>query len=404
MSIKILHTADLHLGSRMRSLGQDAPDFREALIQSFDNLMLQAEIEAADLFLIAGDFLEMAEIEDRELNRVYDLLVRKHSFPILLAAGNHDPYSSASPYATVFSQIPQFYVFPADKIVRLDFPKLDASVWGVSFSSLYQMTTMLPDVGTEASILVYDGQEFLEEGQESDSPLKNKIGLVHGELLAGSAAKGAYNPLPSQLIKNSSLNYLALGHIHKASDLPQGDYVDRRSVLAMYPGSPQGLSFNEAGQKHALMVEFDNSEIKSISPLASASRMFIELSTELERSQSDQQIIDQIVAEVKELDPDKYQRHSYKIYLKGEAPTALNVQRLAASLRDLIGHVKLIDELRLAENVEELGEEQTLRGLFVRKILDALDKSDNEADTDDLQQALRLGLAAFGGEALENVY
>ncbi|MDD2427630.1 MAG: hypothetical protein PHV73_05990, partial [Eubacteriales bacterium] len=64
----------------------------------------------------------------------------------------------------------------------------------------------------------------------------------------------------------------------------------------------------------------------------------------------------------------------------------------------------LLDELRPAENIEELGEEQTLRGLFVRKILDALDRSDDKADKNDLQQALRLGLAAFRGEALEDVY
>lgn len=56
MSIKFLHTADLHLGSRMRSLGQAAPDFQEALIQSFDNLLLEAAALGVDFFLIAGDF------------------------------------------------------------------------------------------------------------------------------------------------------------------------------------------------------------------------------------------------------------------------------------------------------------------------------------------------------------
>ncbi|MDD4541791.1 MAG: DNA repair exonuclease, partial [Eubacteriales bacterium] len=312
MTVKILHTADLHLGSRMRSLGQDSPDFQEALIQSFDSLLQKAAGEDIDLFLIAGDFLEMAEIEDRELKRVYDLLARERSYPILLVAGNHDPYSSASPYATVFPQIPQLYVFPADRMLRLDFRELDTSVWGISFSSLYQTTTILPEVGAEEAVLLYDGRDSVEDEQATAAPLANKIGLVHGEFLAGSAPAGAYNPLPSQLIKQSDLDYLALGHIHKASELPQGDYIDRRSTLAMYPGSPQGLSFNEAGNRHALIVELENSEVLTISQLNSASRMFVELSTELESSQSDQQIIDQIVSEVKEFDPDNYQRHSYK--------------------------------------------------------------------------------------------
>lgn len=404
MSIKFLHTADLHLGSRMRSLGQAAPDFQEALIQSFDNLLLEAAALGVDFFLIAGDFLEMAEIEDRELNRICDLLARERSFPLLLAAGNHDYYSPASPYATVFPEIPRVYVFPAEKIVRLDFPDRDTSVWGISFSSLYQETMLLPDVGSEATVLVYDGIDFVEQELEPDSALTNKIGLVHGEYLAGSKAEGSYNPLPAQQIKQSRLDYLAMGHIHKASELPAADHLDRRTTLAMYPGSPQGLSFNEDGARHALLVELDNGEIVSVAPLSSASRMFVELDTELDSSQTDQEIIEQIVREVKVLDPDEYRRHSYKVRLRGEAPAALSVARLTASLREAIGHVVLRDHLRPAENIKELSEEETLRGLFVRKLQEALALSEGEAGKHDLQQALRLGLAAFRGEELEDVY
>ena len=403
MSIKLLHTADLHLGSRMRSLGRAASDFQEALIQSFDNLLKQAEDQGVDLFLIAGDFLEMAEIEDRELRRVCDLLARERSFPVLIVAGNHDPYSSASPYATDFPQIPQLFVFPADKIVRIDFPDLVASVWGVSFSSLYQETTLLPDVGTEEAVLIYDGEDFVERG-EAGSALANKIALVHGEYLDGSKAVGMYNPLPSQQIKNSKMNYLALGHIHKSTDLPPSGRIERGATLAMYPGSPQGLSFNEDGARHALLVELDNGEIVSVAPLSSASRMFVELDTELDSSQTDQEIIEQIVREVKALDPDEYRRHSYKVRLRGEAPAALSVSRLTASLREAIGHVVLRDHLRPAENIKELSEEETLRGLFVRKLQEALALSEGEAGKHDLQQALRLGLAAFRGEDLEDAY
>ncbi|HHU07108.1 MAG TPA: hypothetical protein GXZ59_02055 [Clostridiaceae bacterium] len=403
MSIRILHTADLHLGSRMSSLGQAAPDFQEALIQSFDRLLQEAEKRSIDLFLIAGDFLEVAEIQDRELNRVHDLLVRERSFPVLIAAGNHDPYSSASPYAALFSKIPRLYVFPSEAIVRLDFPELDTSVWGVSFGSLYQETTLLPDIGTEQATLRYDGSGFPVNDQKEE-PLTNKIGLVHGELIAGSSAAGVYNSLPSQRIRENRLDYLALGHIHKASELPQGDRIDSRNTMALYPGSPQGLSFNEAGARQALIVELDNSEILSVSSLPSSSRMFIDLNTEINSSQSDQEIIDQIVAEVREIDPVDYRRHSYKIHLRGEAPSDLKVKRLESGLREEIGHVNLLDELRPAENIKELGEEQTLRGLFVRKMLAAAEESDNEDTEYDLQQALRLGLAAFRGEAIDDVY
>ena len=244
----------------------------------------------------------------------------------------------------------------------------------------------------------------MDKELDPDSALTNKIALVHGELLAGSKAEGMYNPLPSQEIKNSKLDYLAMGHIHKASPLPADDRIDRRSTLAMYPGSPQGLSFNESGSRHALIVELDNSEIKSVSALPSASRMFIEINSQLDSWQSDREIIEQIVAQAQALDRENYKRHTYKIRLRGQAPTALNVPRLAAGLREQIGYVSLLDELHPAESVEELGEEQTLRGLFVRKILQDLTAVRNETERDDLQQALRLGLSAFRGETLDDVY
>ncbi|NLC26194.1 MAG: DNA repair exonuclease [Fastidiosipila sp.] len=404
MSINILHTADLHLGSRMRSLGRAAPDFQEALIQSFDNLLQQAEKREIDLFLIAGDFLEMTEIEDRELNRICDLLARERSFPVLIVAGNHDPYSSASPYATIFPEIPRLYVFPAGEIVRLDFPKLDTSVWGVSFSTLYQKTTLLPIPGTETTVLTYDGNDFLNKTKQADSLLSNKIGLIHGEYISGRNVASAYNPLASQEIIESGLDYLALGHTHKPSAIPASNQIDRHSTLALYPGSPQGLSFNEAGIRHALLVELNNSEVLGVLPLLSASRLFVELDIELEGSESDQEIIDLILAKAKNVDSDNYKRYFYKIRLKGEAPTALNVKRLAASLRGKIVHVSLLDELRLAENINELAEEQTLRGLYVRKIQKALEENKSLAEKIDLQQALRLGLSAFRGEELEDVY
>ena len=253
------------------------------------------------------------------------------------------------------------YVYPAEEIVRLDFPDQDTSIWGVSFSSLYQEMTLLPDVGTEKRVLIYDGFDFVESDQEPDSGLTNKIALVHGELLAGARPEGMYNPLPSQMIKNSRLDYLALGHIHKAGELPEDDRIDRRGTLAMYPGSPQGLSFNESGSRHALIVELDNSELKSVSALPSASRMFIEIRSQLDSSQSDQEIMTDSGGS-QDLDRENYKRHSYKIRLRGEAPTALNVPRLIASLREQIGH-EFADGAS-CEDVEELGEEQTLRGLL----------------------------------------
>ena len=154
MSVRIVHTADLHLGSRMSSMGDCADDFREALVHSFDTLLEKTAASEAAILLIAGDFLEMNEIREREVTRIASLLRRERPFYILLAAGNHDHYTAASAYAEELADIPGFHIFAAGDIERIDFPEHDVSVYGASFSSLYQTSTILPVPGQETRVWV----------------------------------------------------------------------------------------------------------------------------------------------------------------------------------------------------------------------------------------------------------
>ena len=113
MSVRFLHTADLHLGSRMNSLEDRAGDFRETLLRSFENLLDLATKLDVSLLLIAGDFIEMNEIKDREIQRIAELLCRERSFYVLLAAAT-DLYSRFS-YAEQLNNIAGFHIFQQNR-------------------------------------------------------------------------------------------------------------------------------------------------------------------------------------------------------------------------------------------------------------------------------------------------
>ena len=72
------------------------------------------------------------------------------------------------------------------------------------------------------------------------------IGILHGDT---TQAKSPYCPITAKQIKDSNLDYLALGHIHKCDAIKSG------KTLCAWPGGPMGRGYDEPGRKGVLIVE-----------------------------------------------------------------------------------------------------------------------------------------------------
>ena len=66
-------------------------------------------------------------------------------------------------------------------------------------------------------------------------------------------------------------------------------------------------------------------------------------------------------------------------------------------LSETLYYAKVIDRTEPAEDLEKLAEEVSLKGLFVKKILERAQNADEEEKAR-LTQALKIGLAAFRTE------
>jgi DNA repair exonuclease SbcCD nuclease subunit len=106
------------------------------------------------------------------------------------------------------------------------------------------------------------GQSY-KENWESRKMYKNyllpkdeilSIALLHTQLDGNSSYVPCY---PSDLAEINSINYWALGHIHKLK------LVSRNPVI-VYPGIPQGRDLGEDGLGGALLVEAEENKIVSI--------------------------------------------------------------------------------------------------------------------------------------------
>ena len=68
---------------------------------------------------------------------------------------------------------------------------------------------------------------------------------------------GADLVLPGSLVKNPRLDYVALGHIHKAQNLNEGQHPP-----VIYPGSIERVDFGEAGDdKFFIIAEVEKQEL-----------------------------------------------------------------------------------------------------------------------------------------------
>ena len=70
MPLKILHTADVHLGAKFLGLGRKGEYQRTQLLQAFDDTVNLAIRERVNMMLIAGDLFDSASVSRSLLGRV----------------------------------------------------------------------------------------------------------------------------------------------------------------------------------------------------------------------------------------------------------------------------------------------------------------------------------------------
>ena len=95
MVLKILHTADLHLGLKFAGYPDVQNELTEARFDVLEGLVNQANSELCDLFILAGDVFDRVTVAKRDVRRCVNILNECNGLVILLP-GNHDYTSSQS--------------------------------------------------------------------------------------------------------------------------------------------------------------------------------------------------------------------------------------------------------------------------------------------------------------------
>ena len=338
MILKILHAADLHLDSPFEALPAGKAAIRRAEQRRLLGALAElAAAEEVDLVLLSGDLLD-SNSSYFETGEELVACLRRMAVPVFIAPGNHDPYVPGSPYARL--RMPEnVHVFTENALRSVVLPELNARVYGAAFT------------GRSSPALLTDFRA-------ADEPGVWKLLCLHGEF---GNPLSSYDPVTEEELAASGLSYAALGHIHTASGLRKaGD------TWFAWPGCPEGRGFDECGEKTVNLVTLDDAggcELKTAS--VSARRYAI------------------------------LPRDVYRIVLTGETESAPDLRKLYANLSEMFFELQLRDETRLRRSVWESAGEDSLRGIFLKKLRQRYDGAADDEERKQIEQAARWGLAAL---------
>ncbi|MCO7126703.1 exonuclease SbcCD subunit D [Sporolactobacillus shoreicorticis] len=256
--MKLLHTADWHLGRSLEGRSRDAEQE-----QVMDEICSIADDESVDAILMAGDVFDTVNPPAASEALFYDTAQRLSlggKRPVLIIAGNHDsperleaskPLAGRQgisivgrpvlrPLAIPIKRTDEILVlgcvpYPSESRLNECLSEMnDEDMIKAAYNErLAQLFHMQAKSFNEHAVNILMTHLFAAGGKESDSERPIQVG-------------GAYTVHPSAF--PHSAQYVALGHLHRPQSLLDSP------VPARYAGSPLAYSFSEAGRSKSITI------------------------------------------------------------------------------------------------------------------------------------------------------
>jgi DNA repair exonuclease SbcCD nuclease subunit len=368
--VKILHGADFHFDTPFKELSASMGEKRnEDIKKSFENLINIIKKDEVSILLLCGDIFDNKCIKKSTLEFLKDRLESINKTKVFIVAGNHDPLNDRSFY-NLLTWPENVHIFSNDmEAVVLE--DLKTVVYGKSFSSNYEKSSLLK--GFQVPV---EHKEYIN------------IMAMHGEIARGEQ-ENEYNPLTLEEIRNSKLDYLALGHRHGFSNIKR-----EGETFYAYSGCPEGRGFDELGEKGIIIGEvykgYNNLKFRAISQ-----RVYELIEVDLTGINLQEEILRLIINSVDEKNKVK---NFYKIILKGEVYSDLpiNIKKLQYRLKEMFYYIKIMDETTMKLDYDVVKNENSLRGIFLRKVYKKLEEESENKES--FERALKLAFNALREE------
>ncbi|HEY3522951.1 MAG TPA: DNA repair exonuclease [Candidatus Limnocylindrales bacterium] len=402
--LRLLHTADVHLGARHADLGDGASAQRERQQAAFAAAIDLAIAERVDLVLIAGDLFDSNVQPKRSVERVAADLARLKAARIrtVILPGTHDVYDRASIYRAYDLKALAGVGANEDWITILtpDRPSVHLASCDVVVVGVVHDTKRAPRGALTAAIANVPEEAAATWG----------IGMLHGALAIAGRTDGDDVVVSIDEIAASGLDYLALGHWHSTQQGTAGD------TTWAYSGAPEPVAVDQDRAGQVLLVTLDDaSGVKQVKVEERTVGRTTFRSLELDARDviSQPALVERLAAEA---NPDLV----LDVRLVGVRPDELDLEptEVETQLRDRFFRVRVRDRSVPALTEGVLPPADTVAGSFIRELEARIAEveaaavgaqgSDRAAATDEatdeapdepaeLRDALRLGRLLLAG-------
>lgn len=214
--------------------------------------------------------------------------------------------------------------------------------------------------------------------------------VIHGEVSSVKEGNN-YNPIMEEDIIKSDLDYIALGHRHKFSEVKKIG-----NTYYSYSGCPQGRGFDELEDKGIVLLEIKNRFVESRF-IRTSVRNYYEKGINIDGCFGYNEVKNRIISEIPK---DDRKNNFYKIILKGQISDefSLSEELLEELLKDEFYFVKIIDKSEIKLDITELIKGYSLKSIFAKKIYEELQNVTTEEDREIISLALKIGIQSISGE------
>lgn len=367
--MKIIHCADLHLDSKMRTnLDKDkAKERRHELLDAFTRMVSFAEENDVEAILIAGDFFDTKTVSALAVNTVKAAMENHPDIAFYYLRGNHDTDGFLS---SLQKKPDNLFLFEDG---------WTAYALGKNDSVMLYGAELLPDTS-----------KALQESFSPD-PAKINIVMLHGQEME-ALAKDKSEVINTKLFRNKGINYLALGHIH---EYKRGE-LDGYGVYC-YPGCLEGRGFDECGDHGFVVLDIDEEkETVKDTFVSNAYRHLFTVEADISGLVSSPEIVEKVKECLEETGAVK--EDLIKIVLSGNVDVECekDAEYVQHFFKDDYYFVKVYDETVFKVDYEKYMLDESLKGEFVRNVKASLDLSEEEKG-----RIIRLGLHVIGGGKIE---
>ncbi len=268
MSIRIIHTADNHIGLPFKQYPAEvASRLIEERFAALARLVTVANEQKAHFFVVAGDLFDSTRVKKEDIDKVAAVLRGFDGVAVIVVPGNHDHYANSE------TELWKRFRKATEADTRIDLLVEPAvKSYDVEGQAVHFFPCPCPSkTGAEPTI------DWVAEaaGQHATGL---KIGIAHGNVSGlGLDAEGQYFNIEPVALEAAGMATWLLGHIHVP--FPTSESGERSSYFMAGIHTPDSLRCRHAGS--AWSIECDGECVTRYERLAPGEIAFRRLEKEL---------------------------------------------------------------------------------------------------------------------------